>query len=281
MSIDDYLLQVFRGSFFPKQERQDRMEELRTHLETAVHDSIDRGLAVDEATNEALRSCGPASSLRAQLTKSAYGLSSAWIAGSITVFSGLFLLFAATLPAIPLASPSLMLCLALATVLLTTTRKASDRFAIAVALVPFCMAYLQFHLEYSNILTSLLLPGWFLYTSPYILVSLLSIKGYAALFLMGLLLFAWTRNVWNAAVPFLYSTAISLWPVIRDFIKYGLWQTTHDSVFWNPPPLESPNNVILLGVLARLIVLALTILLIRIIARRRERSKSAVKHNPA
>ncbi|MHB1628012.1 MAG: permease prefix domain 1-containing protein [Bacilli bacterium] len=281
MSIDDYLRQVFRGGFFPKQERLDRMEELRTHLETAVHDSMDLGLAEDEATNEVLRSCGPASSLRSQLTKSAYGLSSAWIVRSITVFSGLFLLFAATLPAIPLASPSLMLCLALATALLTTTRKASDRFAIAVALAPFCVAYLQFHFEHSYLLASLLLPGWFVYAPPYLLGSFLSFVGNAALLSMGSLLFAWTRNAWSAAVPFLFSLAISLWPVIRDFVKYGLWQTTHDSVFWNPPPLEPPNNVILLGVFARVIGLALTILLIRIIARRRERSKSSVKHNPA
>jgi len=272
MDLNEYLRQVFRWSLFPKKEIRDRKEELRTHLEATIHALTERDFSEQEATIQAILDCGKPSTLRSQVTASAFGLSSMQIIFFTGLFAMLFVCFAATLPSIPLLSPSLMLCLAICTALLTQTRKRRDRWALLVALFPFCLAYLQFHsglqrtiwinmlpIAQSSFLSSLLLPSWPLYTTPFFMLSLWSIGGLATLLCLGLLLYQWTRSSWSAALPFIFSISISLWPVARDSVKFTLWSVTHDRLFWNPPPLEAPNNVILWGVITRLVILACVI----------------------
>lgn len=276
MKIDEYLERVFYWSFFSKRERQDRADELRAHLEETVGDFMSRGFNQTDAVETAIQQCGNPSKLRRQLTASAFGISSVWITRIASLFALLFFIFVILTPSIPVFSPSLMLCLAILAIMFSTTRKRKDRWALFIGLAPFCIAYLQSHdrsifalaepstfINQPSILENIFLPSWFLYTSPYFRVVYESFFGLITLYGFGLVLFGWTKNVWSSAVPLIYSIAISVWPVVRDTVKFLLWRTFHDLLFKNPPPLESPNNIILLSVASRLLVLLFVVLTAR------------------
>ena len=277
MNIDHYLRQVFRFSFFPKRERQALSEELKTHWEDVVLRFQYKGLSKEEAIQKAIKECGEPWDLRSQFTKNAFGLSSAWIVRLSVLFFILFMIFAITLPSVFVMSPSLMLWLFMATILLTTTRKRRDRIVILVAIIPFLLAYAQYyfllayyiHFRFEHLEPSIIPIGYFL---RFVLPNGLSNDwmGYVFLPLIGLSLFAWTRNTWSAAIPLIYSIGFSLWTVLRYLVNLGLLKVMHPYVVTSMPILNFlyPEITLVLGIMYRLVALGLTLLLVRMIRQR-------------
>ncbi|MCY0875547.1 MAG: permease prefix domain 1-containing protein [Firmicutes bacterium] len=257
MNVEEYLENVFRFSLLPKQERVDLAEEIRSHLLDKTEHLTQSGIPKELAIIAALKDCGKPEHLRRQITREIYGVASFWILVLTGFCTALFALFAITLPSFPLYSPSLMLCFAIGVTFLTKTRKPRDRASIAISLFPFLIAYFLSHFGHNLWpIRNLVLPG--------LPDSLWDGLGYLVLVTLGVGLYSWTRNIWSLTFPFLFSSAISLWPIVRQLATYMLSLFfAHPTLLLTPSPFAYPNSILLLSVLSRSAFLALLVLTVR------------------
>lgn len=288
--FDHYLHQVLKGTYLRRREKETWVEEMQSHLEESTARYIEAGLTEEEACQRAISSFGTAREIRRRIIRDTFIISPRWLLiASFLCFIALVMSLYTTMrfhdvvvtPGGPSTwtyiptpevvvwlhryfplNPNRWAALSVMCLMMLFTRKHVDRWAVLVSGIPFCI------LQVLIISNPTLWYGarYFFFAAWPVMAPLgiASICGCLMLLVLGVLLYAWTRNRAVSMTPWAITIALTMWPFVRDAVQSALWEWTHNAIFWgHSSPWGWTAWYTLLSVSARLLGLALFFLVCR------------------
>ncbi|MCM3781513.1 permease prefix domain 1-containing protein [Neobacillus mesonae] len=233
--IQVFLQRVFQYSFLSKNEKNDWIEEMSSHLHLSTEEYESQGYNKVQAVRLAIDSFGSPKEIRDSLTKETYGFKSSTVLFSIFISLTFFiisLIGGVTLERFDIHNryieiiPIVLISFFLLSVSVFYTRKSADRFCLLLTPLFFGLGYLQAYFNFmANVLGdgltflmfyNLFFPGSYDYQGrlDYMYISVFFLSS------LSLIIYMICKNRYIASLPFLLSAVYTLIHIIMFKLYY-------------------------------------------------------------